>query len=143
VSIDSVCDPVARIMATIIGVRDLKNRAPEIVKRVAEGERVVVTRYGRAQAMLVPIDGDTGSRRSTRMEEWERERRAFDEMLPRLRRRYAGRYVAVRQGRVVGSDRDHEALFERVWKKLRGKTFFIGHVGEPAPVVDVPGFAIE
>jgi prevent-host-death family protein len=130
-------------MATIIGVRDLKNRAPEIVKRVARGERMVVTRYGRAQAMLVPVEGDAASRRSTRMDEWETERRAFDAMLPRLRRRYAGRYVAVRNGRVVDADGNHDALFERVWKKLRGKTFFVGLVGESVPVVDVPGFVVE
>jgi hypothetical protein len=64
-------------------------------------------------------------------------------MLPRLRRHYAGRYVAVRNGRVVDADGNHDALFERVWKKLRGKTFFVGLVGESVPVVDVPGFVVE
>lgn len=131
-------------MATIIGVRDLKNRAPEIVKRAARGERMVITRYGRAQAMLIPADGAAAaSRRSTRMGDWERERRSFEDSLPRLRRRYSGRYVAMHHGRVVGADRDHDALFERVWKKLGGKTFFIGLVGEALPVVDLPGFELE
>jgi hypothetical protein len=46
-------------------------------------------------------------------------------------------------GRVVDSDADHQRLFERVWKRLHGGTFFIGRVGAAAPTVEMPGFVIE
>ncbi|MBI4259752.1 MAG: type II toxin-antitoxin system Phd/YefM family antitoxin [Actinobacteria bacterium] len=39
-----------------IGIRDLKNRAPEIVRAVEEsGSAVVVTRHGRPAALILPI----------------------------------------------------------------------------------------
>ena len=73
---------------------------------------------------------------------WSDERRAFERLEPELTRKHRGRFVAVAGGKVVGVDDDHQALYERVWAKLRGKTFFIGRVGAP-PVVEMTGFEVE
>jgi prevent-host-death family protein len=131
---------------TTVGVRDLKNNAPRLVQRAARGERILITRYGRPHALLGPVvDSSVRAQEGhrARMAAWQRERRAFEALMPRLRRRFAGRHVAIHGGRVVGSDIDHERLFARIWKKLKGRTFFIGRVGGEPPTVEVPGFEVE
>ncbi|MFO0589849.1 MAG: DUF5678 domain-containing protein [Polyangiaceae bacterium] len=77
------------------------------------------------------------------MTEWLEQKRCFEQLLPRLTGRYEGRFVAVRGGRVIGSDVDQDKLFERLWEKLGGKTFFIGRVGGKTPIVEMPGFEVE
>src|SRR5262245_35694877 len=112
-------------MATTIGVRDLKSNAPRLVQRAARGERILITRYGKPRAMLGPVVDTTAppsGRHAARMAAWQREHRAFERLVPRLRRRYSGRHVAIYRGRVIGSGADHNALFERLWKRLRGDT---------------------
>lgn len=133
------------IMATnAVGVRELKLHAPKLVGRAARGERIVISRYGRPQAMLGPIEEPPpATPRSSRMTEWLEEKSAFERLLPKLAARHRGHYVAVSGGRVVGSDPDPDALFERLWVKLGGRTFFIGRVGGPPPIVDLPGFEVE
>lgn len=131
---------------TAVGVRELKLHAPALVNRARNGERIVITRYGKPHAQLCPVEEPaTADRAAThpRMTAWQAERSAFERLLPRLERRYRGRYVAVHGGRVVGSDVDSDALFERVWQKLSGRTFFISRVGGPPPIVEMPGFEIE
>ncbi len=40
-----------------IGIRELKTHASEIVRRVSEdGQRYIVTRHGRPQAAIVPVE---------------------------------------------------------------------------------------
>lgn len=40
-----------------VGIRELKNRATEILREVEErGSHVVVTRHGRPSALILPID---------------------------------------------------------------------------------------
>lgn len=132
-------------MATTIDVRELKDDAPRLVQRAARGERIVITRYGKPQAVLGPVTmaaAASESRHTTRMTAWDRERRAFERLQPRLRRPFAARHVAIHGGRVVDADADHEALFERVWRKLRGGTFFIGLVGGKPSTVEVPGVEV-
>jgi prevent-host-death family protein len=131
-------------MATVsVGIRDLKNQAPQLVQRAARGERIVITRYGKPHAVLDPVAvaHDTGHR--VRMQAWGRERRAFERIGRAAQLRFAGRYVAVCGGRIVDSNADHQRLFERVWKRRRKATVFIGRVGEPSPTVEMPGFSIE
>lgn len=41
---------------TTVGVRDLKNRLSEFLRRVAAGERITVTDRGRPVALLTPPD---------------------------------------------------------------------------------------
>lgn len=136
---------MAIIMTTQVGVRDLKLHAPRLVERAARGERITITRYGRARALLVPAgeENPEGKPVSGRAAAWNAERRAFERLEPELARKHRGRYVAVAGGRVVGSDVDPEALYERVWKKLGDRVFFLGRVGAPAPVVEMPGFEVE
>lgn len=132
------------IMATTsVGIRDLKNRAPQLVQRAARGERIVITRYGKPHAMLGPAAEahETGHR--VRMQAWLRERRAFERLSRTEQRRFAGRYVAVCGGCIVDSDANHQRLFERAWKRLRGTTFFIARVGAMSPTVEMPGFVLE
>ena len=135
---------VATIMAIIhVGIRDLKNRAPQLVRRAARGDRIVITRYGKPRALLGPIVEAQEPGHRARMQAWQRERRAFERLAPVHQRRLGGRFVAMHRSRIVDTDADHDRLFERVWKRLRGATFFIGRVGTPSPTVDMPGFALE
>ena len=128
---------------TSVGIRDLKNHAPRLVQRAASGERIVITRYGRPHAVLGPPDEAPAGVHGGRMHAWQRERGAFERLSPTAQRRFAGRYVAICGGRAIDSDADHQRLFERVWKRLRGKTFFIGRVGEASPTVEMPTFVVE
>jgi prevent-host-death family protein len=41
---------------TTVGVRDLKNRLSEFLRRVADGERITVTDRGRPVALIAPPD---------------------------------------------------------------------------------------
>jgi prevent-host-death family protein len=38
-----------------IGAEEAKNQLPRLIARVQEGERIVITRYGRPVAELVPV----------------------------------------------------------------------------------------
>ncbi|RJQ52977.1 MAG: type II toxin-antitoxin system Phd/YefM family antitoxin [Actinobacteria bacterium] len=43
-------------IVTTVGVRELKAKAGEILRRVAEGrERVIVTHHGRPSAQIIPV----------------------------------------------------------------------------------------
>jgi antitoxin (DNA-binding transcriptional repressor) of toxin-antitoxin stability system len=134
-------------MATLVSVRELKDQAPRFVQRAARGERFLITRYGKVQARLEPISEEplsvAAQRHGARMAAWERERRAFAQLRPRLVHRFWGRFVAVRGGRVIDSDPDHAALFDRLWAGPRGRSFFLGWVGEPPPHVELPSFTVE
>jgi prevent-host-death family protein len=130
---------------TTVGVRQLKLEATQLVRRASGGQRVVITRYGKPCAVLGPAgaeDDETAAPRGSRMAEWLREKAAFERMLPRLLRRHGARWVAVRAGRVIGAGADPDALYERVWRRLGGRTFFIGRVGDAPPVIDMPGFEL-
>jgi prevent-host-death family protein len=126
-----------------IGVRELKQTAPALVRRAARGERIVITRYGRPAAMLTEIGPSNPGTYGARRLEWEKERAAFDRLVTRLSKRLRGKYVAVSGAKVVGKDTDHDRLYERMLKKVAGRVFFIGRVGGAQPVVDMPGFEIE
>ena len=110
------------------------------MQRAARGERIVITRYGKPRAVLGPA---YQTEHRERMQKWQRERRAFERLGRTARRRFTWRWVAVYGGRPVDSDADHERLFERVWKRLRGATFFIGQIGTASPAVEMPGFALD
>ncbi len=48
---------------TTIGVRELRSRVGEVLRRVAEGrERVLVTRHGKPSAQIIPVQ-PTGKKR--------------------------------------------------------------------------------
>lgn len=127
-----------------VAVGELKLLAPKLVRRAARGERIVISDHGRPQAVLGPLEDAPARRAETsRMAEWIEERRNFARMRTVLEAKHPGRYVAIQGGRVVGSDKDPERLFERLWDKLGGRTFFVGRVGGPPALVEMPGFEVE
>jgi prevent-host-death family protein len=123
-----------------IGIRELKDSAPELVRRASQGERFVVTRYGKPAALLLPLADEA---ESPKARAWLREKQAFERQQARLLARHRGTYVAVHRGQVIDSDRDHDRLSARVWKRLRGKPFFVGRVGAPPDAVEITGFELE
>jgi len=66
------------------------------------------------------------------------EERAFASQRARLKRRYPGQFVALRRGRVVGHDRDDEALAARMFEHLGDAPFLIAHVENHPVTYDVP-----
>lgn len=63
---------------------------------------------------------------------------AFRRKLPQLMRRYAGQFVALYCGRVVGHDADDEDLARRMFEKLGDVPFYIGKVDTEPTVYEVP-----
>ena len=45
--------------STVIGIRELKAKLSECVRRAADGERLIVTDRGRPVAQLTPLDPST------------------------------------------------------------------------------------
>ena len=66
------------------------------------------------------------------------EERAFLLQRARLKRRYPGQFVALRRGRVVGHDKDDEALAARMFEQLGDAPFLIAHVEHHPVTYDVP-----
>lgn len=133
------------IMGTrTVGVRELKEQAPKLVQCAEQGERIVITRHGKAAAVLGPVlsEGTSGSARP-RLAQWERERSAFDRLKEGLPAAMRSHFVAVTGGTLVDSDPDAVKLFRRVARRFGDRAFFIGRVAAAEPVVDMPGFSIE
>ncbi len=127
-------------MAIQVGIEEFKRDAPRLIERASRGERIVITRRGKPHAQLQPAD--QGPVLTPRNRACAREQAAFEALLPRLRRKYEGCYVAVQGGVVVDSDQDEDVLFARVWASDQETPFFIGAVGIEEPVIDMPGFEI-
>jgi prevent-host-death family protein len=127
-----------------VGVRELKNQAPRLVQRAEGGEEIVITRHGKAAAVLgPPVLAALKATGRPRLEEWQKERKAFERSRARLLRKFRGKFVAMSGGAVVDADRNASVLFERTSRALGGRVLFIGRVGDPEPVVDMPGFTAE
>jgi prevent-host-death family protein len=43
---------------TTVGAYEAKTHLPELLERVARGEKILITRHGQAVAMLVPAGGE-------------------------------------------------------------------------------------
>jgi prevent-host-death family protein len=131
------------MVTKLVGVRELKNQAPKLVQRAERGEEFVVTRHGKAVAVLGPATpGGVVTAGRPRFDAWNGERRAFERSRPKLERVYKGKFVAVSGGKVIDADVDASALFTRAARSLDARAFFIGRVGEAEPVVDMPGFEL-
>ena len=128
-----------------VGVRELKEQAPKLVQRAEHGEQVLITRHGKTVAVLGPATlanrGKPAER--ARFRAWEQERSAFQRLEPQLSPRLRGRFVAVHEGKVIASGSDPGRLAERVARRLPNSPFFIGRVGDPEPIVDMPGFTAQ
>ncbi len=62
----------------------------------------------------------------------ERAIRWYERNRPSLVRRFSGRYVAIEGGRIIDTDRDFEALAERVFRRGGARSVFMPRV-EAAP----------
>ena len=79
------------------------------------------------------------SERSTATEcKWQREYRAFQQLLPGLLKTHQGRYVAIHEGRLVDSDEDQVVLVLRVYATYGYVPIHVGLVVEKQPVFRIP-----
>ena len=90
----------------------------------------------KATVLRKPASSDTASVLSP--DPLAQERRAFQRQRRQLLRRYAGEYVALQAGRVVGHDRDDEALAARMFAQVGDAPFLIVRVEETASVSEIP-----
>jgi hypothetical protein len=66
---------------------------------------------------------------------WEREYRAFQQLLPQLLLTERGKYVAIHEGQVIDSDCDEMALIARVLAQIGNVDIHVGLVSDqPEPV---------
>ena len=74
---------------------------------------------------------------------WEREYRAFLQMLPQLLQTHRGQFVAVHDGQVVGSGEDKVALALGCYAKYGYVPIYVGLVAErPLPPERIPHYRI-
>jgi prevent-host-death family protein len=132
------------VATSTVPIRELKNKATSLARRAERGETLVISRRGKPVAILGPLDRNLLVSDSSRVRygKWQRERAAFKRLEPKLQRLH-GRFVAISGSRVVDSDQDVATLLERVGRALGSEPFYVGRVGEAAPVVDMPGFELE
>ena len=131
------------MMTTTVGIRELKRDAARLVRRAGLGESVLITRYGKPAALLTSAASVKGRDESPRMRAWRKERDAFERLAPSLGLKYRGRYVAVHGGRVVAAGSRPDELAWRTLKRLGSVVFYVGRVGAPPDLVDMPGFSLE
>jgi Family of unknown function (DUF5678) len=70
---------------------------------------------------------------------WERERRAFRALLPELRVKYDGQYVAIKDGKVVASGSDEVAVALEAYSRVGYGPLYLGYVSDsPRPPIRIP-----
>jgi hypothetical protein len=70
----------------------------------------------------------------------DRERLAFQRLLPQLLATHRGQYVAVHDGQVIDSGADDVALIQRVHARVGYVPIFVGVVTEQPAVYRVPHY---
>jgi hypothetical protein len=70
---------------------------------------------------------------------YERERRAFREMLPELLKAHSGQYVVIHDGKVVASGSDRVAVALEAYSRVGYVPVYLGHVtDEPQRPARIP-----
>jgi hypothetical protein len=64
---------------------------------------------------------------------WERERRAFWNLLPELRRTHDGQYVAIHDGKVVASGSERQPVAREAYSRMGYVPLYLGHVTDEPP----------
>lgn len=74
-------------------------------------------------------------------ERFEREVEAYEALWPKLRKTHVGRWVAVKDGQVIDSDADENALIERVRARFPKDVVYFEQVlpDRSHRLVDIPG----
>src|SRR5208337_467159 len=86
-----------------------------------------VSRIMRNLVILPAPNIDTGNAAGS---PWERERRAFHQLLPSLLVTHPGQYVAVHEGKVIASGRDRVEVAMKAYKRVGYVSLFVGMVAE-------------
>ncbi len=66
------------------------------------------------------------------------EQQAFERQRSQLLRRFPGQFVAIYGGRVVGHDKDDEALATRMYSEFGEVPFFIARVEKVPTIYEIP-----
>jgi len=88
---------------------------------------------------LSPVLG-LSSAMSARARTFADEKAAFESLLPIMRARYAGHWVAISDGRVLEYDCDRKALTRRVFSGPQRRAVYIGFVGTTPTIRQVSPF---
>jgi len=64
---------------------------------------------------------------------WERERRAFWNLMPDLRRTHYGQYVAIHDGKVVASGSERVPVAVEGYSRVGYVPLYLGHVTDESP----------
>ncbi len=65
---------------------------------------------------------------------WERERRAFWNLMSELRRTHYGQYVAIHDGKVVASGSQRVPVALEAYSRVGYVPLYLGHVTDESPV---------
>ncbi len=72
-------------------------------------------------------------------DKWQRERMAFQRLLPELLPTYRDKYVAIHEEKMVDSDNNIITLAERVYDRFGYQPIYCGLVTDkPLPIVRIP-----
>jgi|GEM_PF-1060235 len=101
-------------MAEFVSVRDLKNKAPRLLREVEEGKKLIVTRHGKPIATLRPFE--VADLRPERL-------RYATTMYDVLRRQIETRYPTLKNRRLEQRRRHFEKVTEKIGQALPFKTW--------------------
>lgn len=88
-------------------------------------------RRAMSEEALLSVELDTT--RSEQYAQFEAEREAFWRQFPELLKQYAGRYVAIHQGKVIDHDEDRHRLIQRVYETLGYVPVYVQRVSPEGP----------
>ena len=83
------------------------------------------------------------SKTAIRIPGWmAKEQQSFERQLPKLLEAYEGEYVAFSKGRVFDHDKNDETLALRMYRRMKGKPFYIAEVTRHPRVFEVPSIEV-
>lgn len=106
---------------------------------------IILKQDGQEIAAIIPIEKyrafeaweQQQAKSLPRYPEFEAEKAAFERLEPDLMATYKGKYVAIRNGQVAGSDEDKMTLIGKVYDRLGYGPMYIHKVGEPVRVAKI------
>jgi len=106
---------------------------------------IILKEHGREIAAIIPIKKyrvfEAWEKQQAKLQpsypEFEAEKAAFEQLEPSLMATHKGKYVAVRGGQVVDSDKEKMRLIKRVYDKLGYGPMYVHKVGQPLRVAKI------